>query len=435
LIRLFILQQAQPRSRLGFLDLAVLQTAGLLEPAETGQLRSQVDIRPYGSDDGSVTGWVVSDHAACLNTARSRPWPQQVLGVSPASLSLAQITPRQTVATALDLGTGCGVQSLHLAGLAERTIATDLNPRAVALAGLTFALSDVVVDRRLGSLYEPVAGQTFDLIVTNPPFVIAPPSRRRLIYRQASAVGDDLMRQVVSQAAGYLNPGGILSLIGNWAHQTDQDWTQRLRDWIPADCDALIIQRESLDPFEYVEIWLADAGWAGTGSYQRRYQDWLNYLKALAIDRIGLGWIMLQRNQRSDPAITILDWPQPVVQPVGGELLAYFQAIPWSRWSDNALLDQAWLLATDTVQESVQTPGASHPAQVWLRRQAGLGRSVVVDTALGGVLGSCDGELSLGRIIAAVATLTDQSAAALTAQLLPEIRRLIADGWLRPVGQ
>ena len=63
-----------------------------------------------------------------------------MLGVSSASTTLAQLTVRRPVGRALDLGTGCGVQSLHLARHARSVTATDLNPRALELAALTAAV-------------------------------------------------------------------------------------------------------------------------------------------------------------------------------------------------------------------------------------------------------------------------------------------------------
>ena len=69
---------------------------------------------------------------------------------------------------ALDLGTGCGVQSYHLSRHADQVVATDLNPRALRLARLGAALSGMDVDFREGSLYEPVVGERFDLIVSKP---------------------------------------------------------------------------------------------------------------------------------------------------------------------------------------------------------------------------------------------------------------------------
>ena len=53
-----------------------------------------------------------------------------------------------------------------------------------------------------------------------------------------------------------------------------------------------------------------------------------------------------------------------------------------------------------------------------------------MDTALGGVLGACDGELPLGRIVAAVAEILDADQDRLSAEVLPRIRQLVADLWL-----
>jgi len=82
------------------------------------------------------------------------------------------------VGTALDLGCGCGIQALYLATHAGRVVATDLSSRACALTQFNAALNEAVIDVREGSLFEPVEGETFDLIVTNPPFVITPDSVR-----------------------------------------------------------------------------------------------------------------------------------------------------------------------------------------------------------------------------------------------------------------
>ena len=42
---------------------------------------------------------------------------------------------------ALDLGAGCGIQSVHLATHVDQVVATDLNPRACAMTALTAALN------------------------------------------------------------------------------------------------------------------------------------------------------------------------------------------------------------------------------------------------------------------------------------------------------
>ena len=430
LTRLFVLQdQVSTGAAERALPVEALVAAGVLE-RDGDEVRALVDIRPYASPDDGADGWLVSDHAATLDTARGAPREDHVLGVSPASTTLAQLALRRPVDRALDLGTGCGVQALHLAKHARSIVATDLNPRALRLADLGLRLSGVDADLRLGSLYEPAGDIPYDLIVTNPPFVMSPPSEARLTYRESDFTADGLMRSVVTGSVGHLAPGGALQVLGNWAHTTGEPWDERLGSWITGTgCDALVIQRELLDPYEYIEIWLADAGLAGTPTYRRAYETWLDYFDQLGISGIGMGWITLVNAARDVPDVRIEEWPHAVEQPVGPALAAHFDAIGPATWGDERVLDHAWRLTDDVTQETLGAPGAEDPAHIVLRQQRGLRRAVEVDTALGGVLGACDGDLTLREILGAVARLLEVPEPDLVADVLPRFRALIADAW------
>lgn len=431
LIRLWLLQQPTPRATV---DHAL---PGLIEPlagagiltADAEWVSAAVDIRPYAADDQPL-GWVVSDLVNGLDAQPVPPRPDYVLGISPASTSLAQLAIRDQIDSALDLGSGCGVQSLHLSRHARRVVATDLNPRANELAAWTYRLSGIAPEQRLGSLFEPVVGERFDLIVTNPPYVMSPPGSDRLVYREGSMVADGLVEAIVRGSAGHLNPGGSLQVLGNWAILDPERWTERLAQWIPPGCDGLVMERERLDPFEYVEIWLADAGLAGHSDYDRRYREWLDYFDALGIQSVGMGWLMVHNSGAEASDIRIEQWPHAVEQPVGPAFAAYRDAVAYARQPDWELLATNWKLAEDIVQETIGEPGAADPRHIVFRSQRGFRRAVEVDTALGGVLGACDGELSLGAIMVAVAGLLDASADRLIADLLPRIRHLLADGML-----
>jgi hypothetical protein len=431
LIRLFLLQQevtpARARAALG--EMAPLLAAGVLAQS-AGGLRAGIGIQPYAADDG-FDGYICSDLAPNLDGQLAAPRPDFVLGVSPASTTLAQLTIRTPVGSALDLGSGCGVQSLHLAGHADRVVATDLNPRAVAMARLTAGLNGIDLDVREGSLYEPVAGETFDLIVTNPPYVMSPPGEERLVYREGSLVADDLVRRVVCAGAELLNPGGALQVLGNWAITAGEPWQERLRGWItPTGCDALVLQRERLDPYEYIEIWLADAGLVGTAGYRSRYRKWLDYFDQLGIVGVGLGWITLYNTGRDTPDVTIEDWPHLVHQPVGAAFAGRPASVSAAAVDDAALLNTVWVLEDDVIQETLGQPGAEDPTHIILRQSTGFGRAVEADTPLAAVLGACDGDLPLELLIGGVADILDVDHAELVADLLPRFRRLVADGML-----
>lgn len=431
LIRLWLLQHPVPtaaaeRALPGLID--PLTAAGLLT-ADTRTTTAAVDVRPYAADDGTA-GWVVSDLVNGLDAQPSPPRPDHVLGISPASTALAQLTIRDEVGSALDLGAGCGVQSLHLARHAQRVVATDLNPRANELAAWTYRLSGIAPEQRLGSLFEPVAGERFDLIVTNPPYVMSPPRADRLVYREGALEADGLVEVIVRESVHHLNPGGALQVLGNWAILDPDRWTERLARWIPTGCDALIMERERLDPFEYIEIWLADAGLVGRPDHGRRYREWLDYFDDLGITGVGMGWLLVHRSGSATPDIRIEQWPHAVEQPVGSAFAAHRDAVAYARRGDAEILATNWRLAEDIVQETLGEPGAPDPRHIVLRSQRGFRRAIEVDTALGGVLGACDGELPLGAIVNAVAGLLDIAPDTLVGDLMPRLRQLLADGML-----
>lgn len=439
LLRLFVLQRTVARDAAEHALpglLADLAADGLVEEA-AGRVAATVDIRPYGADEetgAAVDGWIVADHVPGLDGQISRTRPDYVLSASPASATLTQMAIRRPVGRALDLGTGCGVQSLHLAAHADHVVATDLNPRALHLAGLTLQLNALQdrVELREGSLYGPVAGEQFDLVVSNPPYVMSPPRRtgERLAYREGDFTADGLVEALVRGAGDHLAEGGTMQVLGNWAHVRGEDWTDRVRGWIePTGCDALVLQRELLDPYEYIELWLNDAGLAGSEQYVGRYAEWLEYFDALGIEGVGLGWMSLHRAGHESPHLQLEEWPHSVEQPIGQAFAVQQRGVRLSRRSDEEMLATSWRLV-DTVQETYGLPGAADPEHVVLRQRGGLRRAVEADTALAGVLGACDGELPLGVIIRAVAQLLEVDDGALVAEQLGRIRQLVVDGYL-----
>lgn len=433
LIRLFILQQAVPAHVSGdVLDVPGLLAAGLLRRSGDG-VRAVVDIRPYASPDDGADGYLVSDPVPGLDTEVTPVRPDFVLGPSPASLTLTQLTNRTPVGSALDLGTGCGVQALHLARHCGRIVGTDLNPRALELARLSAALSGIEVDLRLGSLYEPVTGEGFDLIVSNPPYVMSPPTAEasRLVYREGAFAADGLVEQVVRGAAAHLNPGGTAQLLVNWAITWSQPWEERLAGWVRGSgLDCWVIERERLDRYAYIELWLADAGLNGSPRWRQEYNRWLSYFDELGIEDVGMGWIHLTNAGRTHPELRFESWPHAVSQPVGEVLAADRTAVDASLLPVEALLASRPVL-TGVEQETIGDPGAADPRHIVLRQRQGLLRAISVGTAEAAVLGSLDGTLTLGQTLAAVADLLELDASELAAGMLPMIREALRDQFLR----
>lgn len=430
LIRMFLLQQEVPVEAVaGVVDLEGLVAGGLIEVGGEWA-KALVDVRPFASPDDQASGWVVSDLTPGLDHAVAPTRPDYVLGVSPASTTLAQLVARTPVETALDLGTGCGVQSLHLAKHARRVVATDVNERAIALARLTLELSDAEADLRVGSLFEPVAGERFDLIVSNPPYVMSPPSEEAdtLAYRETNLLGDGLVEAIIRQAPAHLTSGGSLQLLTNWAVVEGQDWHDRLSSWAPG-CDLWVIERERLDVFSYIEMWLTDAGLAGSPDWLPAYRRWLAYFEGLGIREVGMGWILLTAVGDREPVQRFESWPHAVNQPVGEAFARHRAALDASLRPTGGLLTSAPRLV-DVVQETIGIPGEADPQHIVLRQRRGLLRAIEVGTAEAAVFGALDGELTVGQVLAAVADVLGLDPLELSARMMPLIREAIRDQFL-----
>ncbi|MFI7091091.1 methyltransferase [Streptomyces lydicus] len=450
LVRLFLLQRPVElrRARAALPVADCLADGWLVQDGD--ELRASVDVRPYGGAEGQ-DWWIVSDLGCAVGGAggirgageadRSElvlgaaDRSELVLGVGGASTTLAGITVRRPVGSALDLGTGSGIQALHADRHATRVTATDLNPRALRCTALTLALSGArPADLREGSLFAPVADETYDLIVSNPPFVISPGAR--LTYRDGGMGGDDLCRTLVQQSAAHLNDGGYCQLLANWQHVAGEEWHDRLRSWVPRGCDAWIVQREVQDITQYAELWLRDAGdhRAGDEAYAARYDAWLDEFEARKTKAVGFGWITLRKSGSDASSITVEEWPHPVEQPLGESVVRHFDRQDYLRSTDDAaLLAGRFRLADEVVQEQVGLPGAEDPEHVVLRQNRGMRRATKVDTVGAGFAGVCDGSLPAGRILDAIAQLVGEDPVLLRDRTPDSIRALVEQGFLEPV--
>ncbi|MEU3222579.1 class I SAM-dependent methyltransferase [Streptomyces sp. NPDC006976] len=439
LVRLFLLQRPVPSERAAaVLPLAECVADGWLTEKD-GDVRAAVDVRPYGGPDGQ-DWFIVSDLGCAVGGAGGIGSREKgvVLGIGGASTTLAGITVRRPVASALDIGTGSGIQALHAAQHATKVTATDLNPRALAFTRLTLALSGAApADLREGSLYEPVGDETFDLIVSNPPFVISPGAR--LTYRDGGMAGDDLCRTLVQQTGDRLNEGGFAHFLANWQHTEGEEWQDRVRSWVPDGCDAWIVQREVQDVTQYAELWLRDSGDHRTdpAEYEARYDAWLDEFAARRAKGVGFGWITLRKSAAAaagEPSVVIEEWPHAVEQPLGPAVEAHFARQDYLREQDDAaLLAAHFTLAAEVVQEQVGLPGAEDPEHVVLRQNRGMRRATKVDAVGAGFAGVCDGSLPAGRILDAIAQLMNEDPVLLRDRTPQAIRLLVEEGFLEPL--
>ena len=271
------------REQVPGLDIEGLVSLNLLQRRD-GDLSATAKLGPYNnlllaSDFGPDTG-------ATLQT-------DHVLGVGAASLTLAVMTVRRKVRRVLDLGCGAGVQAFLAAEHAERVVGTDVNPRALAFAEFNTWLNGISnVEWRKGSLYEPAGDEVFDLIVSNPPFVISPEAK--FLFRDSGLPTDSVSQRVIENAAGHLIEGGFACILFNWHHQKDEDWEVRPAEWVTdRGCDALLVCFKSADALTYAADWVGPDG----PGYAQRLNEWGDYYERVGAVRISAGAMILRRRQ------------------------------------------------------------------------------------------------------------------------------------------
>jgi methylase of polypeptide subunit release factors len=397
--------------------------ASLLE-ISGAEVRCPVEVAPHGDED--CDWWVLSDRTDRLGRPQR---PDHVLGVGGASVTLAQLTVRRPVSRALDLGTGCGVQALHLSRHADRVTATDSVPRALQLAATGFALSDVDVELAHGDLVEPVADREFDLVVCNPPFVVAPVAQ--FAYRDGGLVGDAMSRAAVRAAASVLAPGGIAQLLVNWLHVRGEDWRDRAAEWVSdLDCDAWLIERDAQDPVDYVSTWSADAGDADDD----RAAQWLQSLRDTQVEAVGFGWVVLRRGD-GPHRIAVEAAAQAVDQPLGAPIADWLDRVEWLRGADDEALLGAPLLAAPEVRLDVASGVGSQgwePFGRALRLDGGLRWTLPCDDATAALVAGCDGRTPLRTLVAVLALSLGEPEAAVAEAAVATARGLIDRGLLLP---
>ena len=226
LLRLFLLDEPVRENEVGTAiaptPIDALHSLGIVAEAD-GWMRGQMRIVPHG--DIIITSDLPPERTT---TAGSRTGPRAadlVPGLHRPSITLADLTVRRPVDTALDVGTGNGIQALLAARHARHVVATDVNERALAFAALNAAINGCDnIELRAGSFFEPVAGERFGLVVCNPPYVISP--EMEYVFRDSGLGRDRVSEQLVGELPDHLDDGGFGTIMASWI-QAGDDVTAR----------------------------------------------------------------------------------------------------------------------------------------------------------------------------------------------------------------
>jgi SAM-dependent methyltransferase len=359
-----------------------------------------------------------------------------VMGIGSSSITLSNLTIRSHAGATLDLGTGCGIQALLAASHSDQVLAVDKNPRAVRIVSFNAKLNGMEnVEPLEGDLLEPVEGRTFDLVVSNPPFVISP--ERSYIYRDSGLEGDEICRKIVREVPRFLREGGYCQILCNWAEKTGEDWQKRLETWFEGTgCDVWIMRSESRNVATYAYSWIRHTEMQEPLNITDRFETWMNYYEHLGIESVSAGVITMRRRDGVSNWFRADESPDKMLGPSGDVILQGFGLRDFLETvqNDSRLLDARLHLSPEIRLKREYEPSAGGwkevAAEVHLKK--GLAYSGNADRYVTDLLITCDGQRRVGELLNGLADSSGVDRQKITAPFCEVVRRLIERGFLLP---
>ncbi len=360
-----------------------------------------------------------------------------VMGIGSSTITLSNLTIRKQSRNTLDLGTGCGVHAFLAAAHSDKVFATDLNPRAVQMAEFNARLNGLSnVTCVGGNLFEPVHGQQFDLVVSNPPFVISPESR--YIYRDGGMDGDEICQKIIRQVPQFLYEGGFCQILCNWAEKKGLDWKDRLRVWFESTgCDVWVLRSEFRDAATYATTWIRHTEKDNSDqSFPQRFKTWMAYYEKLGIESFGAGLITMRKSINQPNWFYADDSPDKMLGPCGDDIVKRFERYDFLETvKEDASLLEAVLQYTPDIRLDQQMKPSENGWAVstsTISLIKGFAYQGNADTVIANLIINCNGGTPLKDVITAMT----ESLGIETEKVMPAIcqvvRKLIEQGFLLP---
>ncbi len=356
-----------------------------------------------------------------------------VLTINPPARLLMDFTVRRPARATLDLCSGSGIQALAAAAHSDDVVATDLNPRATAFAAFSARLNGCGTVRCLtGDGFEPVAGSRFDLIVCNPPFILAP--SKRYLYRDSGVELDGFCRSLVRAAPAHLEDGGYFQMIFEWVEVEGRPWPERIAEWFEGmGCDVWLLKNYSHDPSWYAYTRLRETPFRSTQADTETYDEWMSYYRRHRVEAIHGGLVAMRRRPGRN-WVRMDELPDRVQSRLGQSILEGFEGRDAleRHASDESLLAARPRLAPDArlERESTWSDGGWIPLATRMLQVHGLPHTTGLAGEVADFLARFDGRHTVGQLVEEIAAGAAVDPSRARAECLHVVRLMIDRGFL-----
>ncbi|MEZ4391053.1 MAG: methyltransferase [Polyangiales bacterium] len=417
LLYLDVVDETEVTALLGVTTTRDLLEAGALAHADGG-LRAAVIVAPC------FELYVLSDPLDAHADA--------VMGPGPTTLHLAEALPRAAVASVLDVGCGAGTLALLAASRGAQTaVGVDISPRAVAISTLNARLNGVRARFVVSDLCAAVAGERFDLVVSQPAFIAQPPDVDASVFAHGGPRGDELALRLLAELPGLLREGGSAVVLVQSATPAEAPLHQRARAALGASAAGLmVLTAPSMGPDAY-SIGYATMVDASLGARWReaalRYRA---HLRAMSVESFQYGLVCV----RADGLGYTLTLPVLGLRGLGADALqGLADGLALAARADDALLDAGVRCADGVawIEERDRPDSATRPR--WIARFRALPfADRELSEASWALLELLDVSARVRDAVTAYARLCDADPREVAPQVLGFVRDSLARGLLAP---
>ena len=363
--------------------LADLVTAGLLEVHDS-KAYATIQIQGFGPYlfATDLSSWY-GDPAFVLQFSRSAH-----------RIASAALFPSS--GRVLDLCCGAGMLGVIAADLGAEVVATDLNPRTAMFTRLNAALNGVEIDARVGDGFDPVAGERFDLIVANPPFIISPDTSRMFLTAQQPV--DGFCRSIAAGAEAHLTATGFCQFLAAWPVVEGEDPDARVGAWFDGfGGDVWVMEHERIGALDYAASFLDNRL-----DHPGDLGAWVAYYWEQRIEAIVHGLVTMQRSATTRMRAHTTE-PVEHDTPFRDHLASVFAACCRVAAGGRDTLLDAVLVPGDAVSVVYETPLPPGAPRIEVRKRSGIHYVIEANPVVAELLGACDGQRSVRDVASLLA--------------------------------
>jgi len=372
--------EAEVHTALGADLTSALCRSGALEPIVGGALLSRYRLTPLGG--------------LLIFSDPPESGPETVMGPGPTTMLLVDLIP-ESPGSVLDVGCGAGTLALVAAARgARRAVGVDLSERAVRLSQFNARLNHSAAEFRAGDLLEPVRGERFDRILSQPPYVVLPPGMASTTYLHGGPLGEELALRFAAAFPEALTERGLALLHFDAPSLPGRPVVERLRAALanaPVDVAVLTSPGPSADLESAAYGALEDPGLGDR--YREAVQRYRAHLAISGVEAFTRVLAVLRPSLRKGGIAVQV--PSALERLVPADLDRFLCGLDLASVSDEVLLAARIRLAPGARLLEEATPGSPASSDARLRFEEG----VAVDQELSpAALALMEAVISSGRV-------------------------------------